>query len=114
MNAKNLRIGGLAMRLIDADALISKLKECISIEWNNKCAPVSWAEADANFIDDLENAPTIDAVPVVRCKECRYAFRRSGRRPLGCYLHGRNGITLHNGNDFCSYGERKEAEHDQG
>ena len=49
-----------------------------------------------------------DAVPVVRCKDCKHSFERSGRKPFGCYLHGKNGITLHDGDDFCSYGERKE------
>lgn len=92
------------MRLIDADAL--------GIGNANKGVfdKPSYADGWNSAIAIIEDAPTIDAVPVVRCKECRYAFRRSGRRPLGCYLHGRNGITLHNGNDFCSYGERKEAE----
>ena len=49
-----------------------------------------------------------DAVPVVRCKDCKHSFERSGRKPFGCYLHGKNGITLHDGDDFCSYGKRKE------
>ena len=49
-----------------------------------------------------------NAVPVVRCKDCKHSFERSGRKPFGCYLHGKNGITLHDGDDFCSYGERKE------
>ena len=49
-----------------------------------------------------------DAVPVVRCKDCKHSFERSERKPFGCYLHGKNGITLHDGDDFCSYGERKE------
>ena len=49
-----------------------------------------------------------DAVPVVRCKDCKHSFERSRRKPFGCYLHGKNGITLHEGDDFCSYGERKE------
>ena len=50
-----------------------------------------------------------DAVPVVRCKDCKHSFERSERKPFGCYLHGKNGITLHDGDDFCSYGERKES-----
>ena len=50
-----------------------------------------------------------DAVPVVRCKDCKHSFERSRRKPFGCYLHGKNGITLHEGDDFCSYGERKES-----
>lgn len=50
-----------------------------------------------------------DAVPVVRCKDCKHSFERSERKPFGCYLHGKNGITLHDGDDFCSYGERKKS-----
>lgn len=50
-----------------------------------------------------------DAVPVVRCKDCKHSFERSRRKQFGCYLHGKNGITLHEGDDFCSYGERKES-----
>ncbi|CDC05042.1 uncharacterized protein BN578_00574 [[Clostridium] leptum CAG:27] len=57
----------------------------------------------------IYSQPTIDAVPVVRCKDCKHSFERSGRKPFGCYLHGKNGITLHDGDDFCSYGERKES-----
>ena len=51
-----------------------------------------------------------NAVEVVRCKDCKHAFERNGRKPFGCYLHGKNGITLHDGDDFCSYGERKDLE----
>lgn len=49
--------------------------------------------------------PTIDAVPVVRCRECSY------RLPKGtvCQL---SGVTI-TGDDFCSRGQRKEADHDK-
>lgn len=56
---------------------------------------------------DIDLGP--DVVPVVRCRECKHGFGRSGRKPFGCYFHGKNGITLHNADDFCSYGERREA-----
>ena len=81
------------MRLIDADALMEKYHK--TSVWD------SYVE--------INRAPTIDAVPVVRCKDCKHAFDRSGRKPFGCYLHGKNGITLHDGDDFCSYGEKKEG-----
>lgn len=81
------------MRLIDADELMEKYHK--TPVWD------SWVE--------INNAPTIDAVPVVRCKDCKHSFERSERKPFGCYLHGKNGITLHDGDDFCSYGERKES-----
>lgn len=57
------------MRLIDADALKARIKEygkAIADERNI-----------FNFLDDVieiakfvEQAPTVDAVPVVRCKDC--------------------------------------------
>lgn len=53
----------------------------------------------------MQDAPTIDAVPVVRCKDCKnYAFD-------GIYYHCKEmGFYSNNRerNEFCSYGERKE------
>lgn len=46
------------MRLIDADALIDEL---------------GISDEDIIFEGMLVDAPTIDAVPVVRCKDCRHA-----------------------------------------
>ena len=51
-------------RLIDANALISYMDEC-SKESRFR---VYYGYAKS-FIDD---APTVDAVPVVRCRECKY------------------------------------------
>ena len=84
-------------RLIDADALGKRLD-------NEK-----WMDNyDRDFIVDvaLDEAPTVDAVQVIRCRDCKYSFNRQGRKHLGCYYHGKNGITLHDADDFCSYGER--------
>lgn len=47
----------------------------------------------------LEKAPTVDAVEVVRCKDCNF-YGRNKR----CVM---NGLYI-TGSDFCSYGERKE------
>ena len=33
---------------------------------------------------DIEAAPTVDAVPVVRCRECRYRFKNNGHDKSGC------------------------------
>lgn len=49
------------MRPIDADALIDKYqRECTIDVFRYE------------VLDDLNNAPTIDAVPVIRCYECKY------------------------------------------
>lgn len=91
------------MRLIDAD----------EIEW-----------VDISATDDVELAtfpafvneqPTIDAVPVVRCKDCKhhrpgtaFTFIRNGQhlRYCSCEKWGRCVLD----DDFCSYGERKEGD----
>lgn len=46
------------MRLIDADALIKE----------------AYAEGAYGYVDSkqIADAPTVDAVPVVRCKDCKY------------------------------------------
>lgn len=48
------------MRLIDADALIDEL---------------GISDEDIIFEGMLEDAPTIDAMPVVRCKDCKWYVR---------------------------------------
>ena len=46
---------------------------------------------------DIEAAPTVDAVPVVRCRDCR-KFKTYGCRMVASGY-----------DDFCSYGERKDG-----
>ena len=59
----------------------------------------------ADMIEDcIENTPTISAVPVVRCRECKY------HKPIDyCTKHKQTGWFDDN---FCSYGEQREATHD--
>lgn len=55
--------------------------------------------------------PTVDAVPVVRCKGCTHCVRTTDIDGPGlfCSIWGRqwNRVQL---DDFCSYGERKDGE----
>lgn len=95
------------MRLIDADRLTKQCKEITAEEWNQQACPYSWAYAYENFIDDIEEQPTIDAVPVVRCKDCKWA---EDTGPTGLYCNhpdGRNTIYCLP-DEFCNCGERKE------
>ena len=73
-------------RLIDANALLEKLKK------TSRYFTVKF---------DIEEAPTVDAVEVVRCKDC-ISHKLNGRCALLDIVMG--------GNDFCSYGERREGE----
>lgn len=61
-----------------------------------------------NFLNLICHAPTIDAVPVVRCRECIYATR-PGDNIVHCDNFERDMMP----DDFCSVGERKEDEHEQ-
>lgn len=44
-------------RMINADALQELCNKRIKDTWNNKTAPVSWAEAYADFKDDINSIP---------------------------------------------------------
>lgn len=61
------------MRLIDGDALIEKFNEKVDMA---KCLiDAKTAERFATFCalaDAVEEMPTVDAVVVTRCKDCRY------------------------------------------
>ena len=57
--------------------------------------------------DCIENTPTIDAVPVVRCRECIYAIR-PGDNIVYCDNFERDMMP----DDYCSVGEKKEAAHE--
>ena len=85
-------------RLIDANALISYIDEC-SQESRFR---VYYGYAKS-FIDD---APTVDAVEVVRCRECKFHSSWMMNRNLR-YICPESGMFPNGENDFCSYGKRK-------
>ena len=93
------------MRLIDANALISYMDEC-SKESRFR---VYYGYAKS-FIDD---APTIDAVPVIRCRECEHHYWEQepchGKTVHYCELPHMRGIEIFK-EFFCYYGERKEGD----
>ena len=55
----------------------------------------------------LREAPTIDAVPVVRCKDCIRRYD-TDEYPM-CFLIEGKYYEYTNGNGFCYRGERKEG-----
>ena len=76
------------MRLIDADEIKKSSQGIVWEEW-------------------LDMRPTIDAVPVVRCKDCLYAFDKNGHIECWHGVYYRN--TYNEPDMFCSYGKRKEV-----
>ena len=89
------------MRLIDAD----RLSEVI---YDNVPAPYEDAVcAKEDCLTEIDVAPTVDAVLVVRCRECKFGthFGDMEDEWIRCMnLHG-NPLMPFDG--FCSYGKRK-------
>ena len=54
----------------------------------------------------IADAPTVDAVEVVRCKDCKHYVAPQGTYVCDCF----EGLNFATDNDFCSYGERKDNE----
>ena len=54
----------------------------------------------------LNNATIIDAVTVVRCKDCKFGDWDSEPNDAMVCMRTKDGFWR-SGNDFCSYGERK-------
>lgn len=106
------------MRLIDGDALYEKTAEWEAMalhmvenpmndedttEWKRWSTILTERSA---FKFDVADAPTVDAVPVVRCRDCKW-----WRGPIygnRCSYHsGPNHTEFYDADEFCSRGERK-------
>lgn len=87
-------------RLIDADKLLTN-----AIAISNSKGQVAWSEVSTI---DILTAPTVDAAPVVRCRDCKYRFKNNGHSRDGCPIIDAN-IWM-DGDDFCSHGERKDGD----
>ena len=88
------------MRLIDSDNLVPDICDA-EIEYGTK--PVHFS---ANAID---LAQTVDAVPVVRCKDCvngTVFVDKQGAEYVDCVL---DDYSVRKPTDYCSYGKRKEG-----
>ena len=85
-------------RLIDANKLI----DFIDVGHLRQPGELCYSEVDVANL--LLHAPTVDAVEVVRCRECKYLMFSD------CYGEcGKGHMGIVSSNDFCSYGERKEG-----
>ena len=93
------------MRLIDADAL--GVGRC-----SKDILPAAYCAGWNGLIELIEEAPTIDAVPVVRCRECKH-LNVVNRKELYAHCPKTNTVflpfELDTREHFCSLGERKEG-----
>ena len=100
------------MRLIDVDELgVGRSSRDV--------VPAAYCAGWNGLLGLIEKAPTVDAVVVTRCKDCKHSTLTSELTQR----YGKPGtLTCHNRhspcnkrnvgeNDFCSYGEPKEGAH---
>jgi len=94
------------MRMIDADALESH--EQLEPMGNGQ-----YEYVEVVYKDDIDDAPAIDAVSVVRCEDCIFYEKTSmdgtiANFSIQGFCHRYESIVYRN--DFCSYGKRGEDE----
>ena len=83
-------------RLIDAD----------EVDYEN----ISCSQSQLHWLHRIiEMQPTVDAVEVVRCRECvgRPFWEEDHNGVPVCLL---SGLYVRSEDDFCSYGERKDGD----
>ncbi len=88
------------MRTIDADALFAEFENA---DWYNN------ADRDEIAEQLVLQAPTIDAVSVVRCDECKYCKEKgTSDCPSGYgYLYCTQKKSIVYEDDYCSWGEKR-------
>lgn len=91
------------MRLIDADQMAVDESEAYMSAQVQITDDLKWLvnfAAHSKIQRLIADTPAVDAVPVVRCRDCR-KFKTYGCRMVASGY-----------DDFCSYGERKEGDTD--
>lgn len=88
------------MRLIDADKVKFKFPYWID---HNGILMVPYNSCKCS----LDNAPTVDAVPVVRCKDCVYS-QSAKINKKGYRICPASHMEITD-DDFCSYRERRDV-----
>lgn len=120
---------GRKMRLIDADELRAKLNKAVENAVEDHCeyasaftnAAQEWSAELWTVEDTIDDVPTVDAVPVIRCKDCKKWKRNDGTFPDfdGKEWHKCEALEQYRHVDtcdipvmpawfYCGYSERKE------
>lgn len=92
------------MRLINADKLLEDLKE----DEEASKMPLMWHNGIMYAEEHINTAPTVDAVPVIRCKECKYwnDYYRECQSPN--WNTGTDDYFVTPAGFYCGWAERKE------
>lgn len=93
------------MRMIDADQMAVDESEAYMSAQVQITEDLKWLvnfAAHSKIQRLIADTPTVDAVPVVRCRDCRsYNKPKTG----WCEVH----LDCEHPDDYCSYGKRKDG-----
>lgn len=93
------------MRLIDADAI--PYREIWREDWLHNAGKYQ----QGVFRDEIEEMPAVDAVPVIRCKDCVH-WEKNNWNPNGMCNAFDDGsvciLTETDADEYCARAERKE------
>lgn len=92
------------MKLIDADEIRKKAVPHTRGEHGYNADIRKWAV----LVGDIDDAPTVDAVEVVRCRDCKHFTE--GMAVGMCKRIPDKPIIPMPYNAFCAFGERKEKD----
>ena len=100
-------------RLIDADAFMNVIRQH-EYRLATKNGSIDYGMFTLGIQQAVDEQPTIDAVPVVRCRECKHwkpSWSKAGNSFSDMEYIGGCEFTNYcrSESDFCSYGERKEG-----
>ena len=94
-------------RLIDANALLNEFLKRYTERESNRNLVFAACEIKQDFADMISDFSTVDAVEVVRCRECNQGEVDDPDFPDQYYCHA--GCGWNKGDFYCAYGERKEG-----
>ena len=96
------------MRLIDADALMDVIKQH-EYRLATKQGAIDYGMFTLGIQQAVDEQPTIDAVEVVRCRDCKFSHAdEHGRTCEGYWFELSEYAVSVKDDAFCSYGERRE------
>lgn len=97
------------MRLIDADTL----RKDVEKDRDASDMPKMWYQGIEYAINHIIHAPTVDAIEVVRCKDCKFYLNSNEKCGLvDTRLRFYETDKVWTEDSFCSWGERREDETD--
>lgn len=90
-------------RYIDADERDAHIDEMMNAVSKHKYGNMNEWDCLNWMRDIIDEAPTVDAVEVVRCKDCKHSDAYPDKELIWCLLHG----CMMADNGYCDCGDKE-------